>query len=182
MRQHVDLSHDKEHYDEAVADLSEVLKIDPNNIDAIRSEEDDTGLDGLFDDGERALTGGTEDDPAGDNFDILPLRGYLVYAQGTQKKDYFLPRDPLNITKAELIERLKSEIRQGQNLISLPLIQDLIIKSSDLISQESQPQAGAIQEWDAANGRWNSGYNFFNTVNGRVKDLTEGHGYLVSVP
>jgi cell surface protein SprA len=50
---------------------------DPNNIDAIRSEEDDTGLDGLFDDGERAKYGVTESDPAGDNFAFTPPANQL---------------------------------------------------------------------------------------------------------
>jgi hypothetical protein len=123
-----------------------------------------------------------ENQPAGENFDILPLRGYLIYAKETQKKEYVLPSDPLNMMKAELIKRLKSEITHGQNLISLPLMQDSMIKSSDLIFPESQKAASAIQEWDVNQGKWHSGYHFFNKVNGKVKSLTGGHGYLVSVP
>lgn len=122
-----------------------------------------------------------QENPAGDNFDILPLRGYLIYASGTQK-EYFLTSNPLNMTKAELIKRLKSEIIHGENLISLPLMQDFIIKSSDLMIPEFQPAVSAIQEWDVTQGKWHSGYHFFNTVNGKVKNLTGGDGYLVSVP
>ncbi|MGA1863600.1 MAG: LVIVD repeat-containing protein, partial [bacterium] len=123
-----------------------------------------------------------ENNPAGDNFDIVPLSGYLLYFQGAQKKEYFLPTNIINMTNTELLKRLKSEIVQGQNIISMPLINESTIKSSDLISQESQPAVISVQEWDVAQGKWHAGYSFFNTVNGNVKNLSGGHGYLVSVP
>lgn len=123
-----------------------------------------------------------ENKPAGDNFDIMPLGGYLLYFQGIQKKDYFLPSNLINMTNTELLRRLKSEFVQGQNTISIPLTNDITIKSSDLISPQSQPEVISVQEWNITQGKWQAGYSFFNTINGNVKNLSGGHGYMVSVP
>jgi len=122
------------------------------------------------------------DQPTGQNFEIMAFKGYPVYAIGTEEKEYLLASHPMKITEAELIETLREEIRPGRNLISLPLLEEIAIKSETLLNAKAKPAATSVQEWDSYKGKWLAEYRFFGRISGKVKYLNSGKGYLVCQP
>ncbi|MGA1791981.1 MAG: hypothetical protein ACMUIM_10890, partial [bacterium] len=120
--------------------------------------------------------------PSGQNFEIMAFKGYPLYALGTEEKEYLLASHPMEITEDELIETLRDEIRPGRNLISLPLLEEIAIKSETLLDTNVQPAAASVQEWDSYKGKWLAEYRFFGHMSGKVKYLNSGKGYLVCHP
>jgi len=117
--------------------------------------------------------------PAGDNFDIHPLRGYPLYAMGTQEQGYLLAHHPLAVTQEELKAILEDEISPGRTLIALPAMEGGGIAVESLFRPDAEDSVSSIHEWDPVKGTWNATCLFFGRVNGKVRELKAGRGYLV---